>query len=125
MSDSVDKNKILVGGKSSKEQLKEKIKAFIRKQLKEMTTTANVAGYNTPNAFGKVKNPTSSLKGYTVVGEDKSDKTDDKKEKTGHDKPMISTPSQEDKELGVVRKALAIAQSQLDKASKKKRGEKK
>jgi hypothetical protein len=54
-------------------ELKEKI----RKMVREMNTTANVQGYNTPKAFGKADNEKkkgkrlADLTGYSVVSENR------------------------------------------------------
>jgi hypothetical protein len=61
----VNENKII--------QLKERIRKIVR----EMNTTANVQGYNTPKAFGKVDNEKkkgkrlADLTGYSVVNENR------------------------------------------------------
>lgn len=66
-----EKRKFVLNSETVK-KLKEKIKDIIRKKLKESSTTAGVAGFNTPFAFGKIKNPTGGLPGYNVSDKKKT-----------------------------------------------------
>jgi hypothetical protein len=61
-----------------KEQLLKKLKEQIRKVIREINVTGNVAGYDTPFAFGKPENEKkkgkrlADLTGYTTVNESKT-----------------------------------------------------
>jgi len=59
--------------------LKALIREITKEVIDEMTTTGAVAGYNTPNAFGKNPNKkrdaARSMPGGTVVGETDTDET--------------------------------------------------
>lgn len=60
-----------------KEQLLKKLKEQIRKVIREINVTGNVAGYDTPFAFGKPENEKkkgkrlADLTGYTTVNENR------------------------------------------------------
>ncbi len=126
------------------DQFKSKLKEFVRKVVKEMTTTAAVGGgdgsagpIKTPNAFGKTSKPTIGTD-YKVVDEKKdntpsqssndntSNNTDKKSDGNKSSKkdapkqyvPITKTPD----ELELVQRALKIAQGQLNKAKQKKKG---
>tara|TARA_Y100000593_G_C4277470_1_gene320891 strand:- start:327 stop:623 length:297 start_codon:yes stop_codon:yes gene_type:complete len=69
---------------SIRNRLLNKLKEIIRKEIREVTTTGNIAGYNTPMAFSdggkkskkkKKKNSTNST-GYKIVDEGFSDGSD-------------------------------------------------
>lgn len=112
----IDKKKIIVGetpGSSFRDKLKAKIKETILKKIKEISTSSAAGGGNgdgsagpvkTPYAFGKGKDPTTGLDGYTQVGKaetgtitekenkDTSSKKKDDTHSATHYKP-ITTPA--------------------------------
>ena len=82
---------------SKMDKLKEIIRELVKKELEEATTTGNIAGYETPNAFtggpGKGKKKKREIAtnstGYNVVKEGKyhnyrNDDTLTSKQKIGH-----------------------------------------
>lgn len=116
--DNINKSGNLIVGEKlpvTRDQLKARIKEIIKKYIKETSTSSSCGSYNTPKAFGKVKDPVSSLGGYSVVGSSDTGTLDEKKEKesekkpttpkektpvvkkSGHDEPMIKQKSQLDK----------------------------
>jgi hypothetical protein len=64
-------------GLPDKKENMNKLKEYIRKMVREMSTTAGVDGYNTPFAFGKTGNEKAKAKkqadltGYTPVNENR------------------------------------------------------
>ena len=62
--------------------VKELASKLFKKKLKEITTTASVDGYNTPNAFGKMKKKRKKniekQTGYKFIDEDVSKQDLDK-----------------------------------------------
>jgi hypothetical protein len=129
---------LIVGEKSPsiRDRLKSKIKEMIRKQMREMTGSGAVGGgagsagpVKTPNAFGKVKDPTTGLDGYKKIGSSELDekKVEDSGNKKPEDKPTAKPAAKpeykpivaQDDELSVARKALKLAANRLDVYSKK------
>lgn len=117
-----------------------RLKELIRATIKEMSTTSGVAGVSTPNAFGKVKDPTTGITGYEKVETclDEKKKSDDDKEakpekrdskatdskkaspaRVGHDAPMIAPEKSDDMEL--VKRALKLATDKLGRIEKAKK----
>jgi hypothetical protein len=121
-----------------KAELKKKIKEIVKKHLDEMSTAA--AAGSGPGSAGVPQLPmrrakvdksavAKSVPGGKVVGssdtgtlEEKKDETPtpkkdkpEKKQKTGHDEPMIKP----DDDLTIVKKALSVATKRLDKLTKK------
>jgi hypothetical protein len=143
------KGKLVVGEKNPntlREKLKAKLKDLIRKQMKEISASGAAGGsaadgsagpVKTPYAFGKTKDPTTGLAGYTQVGknatgtinekEGKNSKKSEKSEKpekpekpekkSGHAERMIKPEDP----LSVAQKALKIATDRLDKYSKERK----
>ncbi len=140
------KGKLVVGEKNPntlREKLKAKLKDLIRKQMKEISASGAAGGsaadgsagpVKTPYAFGKTKDPTTGLAGYTQVGKnatgtinekegknskksEKPEKPEKPEKKSGHAERMIK---QEDP-LSVAQKALKIATDRLDKYSKERK----
>ena len=79
------------------DKLKEIIRELVKKELEEATTTGNIAGYDTPNAFTggvgkgkkKKKEISTNSTGYNVVREGRyhdyrNDDTLSPKQKIGH-----------------------------------------
>lgn len=146
-----DKKKIIVGENprsAFRDKLKAKIKETILRKMKEISTSSAAGGGNgdgsagpvkTPYAFGKGKDPTTGLDGYTQVGKAETGtitekETPKKKEDSAatHYKP-ITTPASvksakadiEDndkrlKALNAAEKGLAVA-TKLISSFKKKR----
>jgi len=94
------KGKIIVGG-TLRERLKAKLKDLIRKKMTEISTSGAVGGsaadgsagpVKTPYSFGKVKDPTTGLDGYTQVGKSEtgtiSEKENKKKEPESKKEPV-------------------------------------
>jgi hypothetical protein len=76
-------NKDLLLGK-----LKEMIKELIKASLEEISTSGAAVGYSTPFAFGKAKNVTAGLPGFTQVGNTDSGTLDEKKKDENKAKPQ-------------------------------------
>jgi hypothetical protein len=140
------KGKLVVGEKNPntlREKLKAKLKDLIRKQMKEISASGAAGGsaadgsagpVKTPYAFGKTKDPTTGLDGYTQVGKnatgtisekegknskksEKSEKPEKPEKKSGHDERMIKPEDT----LSIAQKALKIATDRLDKYSKERK----
>jgi hypothetical protein len=102
--DNVNKSgKIIVGGKnpSFRDKLKSRIKEIIKKHMDEVSTSAAVGGgagsagpIKTPNAFGKSKDPTTGLDGYTQVGKSNTG-TISEKDSKDKEKPKEKSKSSE------------------------------
>ena len=105
------KGKLVVGEKNPntlREKLKAKLKDLIRKQMKEISASGAAGGsaadgsagpVKTPYAFGKTKDPTTGLAGYTQVGKnatgtisEKENKKAEKGEKGEKEAPKKSEP---------------------------------
>ncbi len=64
-------------------KLKDIIKELIKTSLEEISTTGGIAGYQTPFAFGKTKNVTAGLPGYSKIGDSDTGTLDEKKKEKG------------------------------------------